>query len=164
VLGLHRHETRRAARLSRRRTRNSSQIAADYALTQSAWEQPDAPSRVQQDNSEEALARVVNEIVDTVGLDGTQKVLEVGCGDGRISQRLLPYVAELSAFDASTRLVAMAEGRLAGCKVWQQSFLDPMPLGFDVVVSFQCRGPPSAVSQVPSKRPTWRPGGTYGDT
>jgi cyclopropane fatty-acyl-phospholipid synthase-like methyltransferase len=117
-------------------SRSPSQIAADYELTSSTWEQPEASERVQQDNSHAALRRVVDEIVDTVGLDGTQRVLDVGCGDGRVTQRLLPYVAELSAFDGSARLAAAAQRRLVGCEVWQQSFLDPMPSGFDVVLSF----------------------------
>jgi 2-polyprenyl-3-methyl-5-hydroxy-6-metoxy-1,4-benzoquinol methylase len=79
----------------------------------------------------------VDEIVGTVGLNGTQHVLEVGCGDGLVTQRLLPSVASLSAFDASERLLGSAQRRLVGCEVWQQSFLDPMPSGFDVVLSFQ---------------------------
>jgi SAM-dependent methyltransferase len=140
--------------------RPSSEAAGDYHLTELWWEQPDA--QVHGDVSDEALNSFGNEIVDVTGLDGRQRVLEIGCGDGRVSERLLPHVAALSAFDFSQHLVASAQRRLAGCEVWRQSFLDPMPSGFDVVMSFgvlQYAHPNDLVPLLRNSLASARPGG-----
>jgi cyclopropane fatty-acyl-phospholipid synthase-like methyltransferase len=113
---------------------DASENARHYARAQSNWERPDYV--VHSGLTDEWLRRYADTIVDVTGLNGTQRVLEIGCGDGQVSELLLPHVASLSAFDFSSRLVAAAQQRLPGCDVWQQSFLDPMPSGFDVVFSF----------------------------
>jgi len=51
--------------------------------------------------------RAIHDLIDFSGLD----VVEIGCGDGRLTQRYANTAASVLAFDPAEPLVALAKGR-----------------------------------------------------
>lgn len=56
--------------------------------------------------------QLVTALVDALGLDGTGRLLDVGCGPGSLTLLLAPYVAEAIGIDADPDMLAEAD-RLA---------------------------------------------------
>jgi trans-aconitate 2-methyltransferase len=108
------------------------------ALAHDAWQGADYArhSSLQEARAEEVLSRLV--------LHGDEQVLDVGCGDGRLSARiaaLLPSGTVLGV-DASADMVAFARSKFAGSEWPNLRFevADARRLGwqqrFDLLVSF----------------------------
>lgn len=53
--------------------------------------------------------------LDALMLDGTQDVLEIGVGTGRLAVRIAPEYASFTGIDISEKSVARAAQHLAGC-------------------------------------------------
>lgn len=55
-------------------------------------------------------------VLETVPLEGSERVLDAGCGSGRLAEELLKRLpsGELVALDSSPRMLAEARARLAG--------------------------------------------------
>lgn len=86
------------------------------------WDAPtyDRTSEPQQAWALDVLARLV-------GIADDASVLDVGCGSGRVAERLLALVprGRLLAFDQSAEMVALARERLGDrARVWCQDVLD----------------------------------------
>lgn len=80
----------------------------------------DVTSQPQQSWAKDVLARLG-------GIDPAATILDVGCGTGRVTERLLELVPDgaVLALDASQDMVAIARARLGDrVRVWQQSALD----------------------------------------
>lgn len=64
------------------------------------------------------LARVTDEIVRTIGrwglLTPERRVLDLGCGIGRIAAALAPHVAQVTGIDVSGAMIELAAKRLSG--------------------------------------------------
>jgi SAM-dependent methyltransferase len=78
------------------------------------------------------------EIAPALGLDGTQRLLDVGCGPGSLTRVLAPHVAEAIAIDADAEMLAAAPG-LANVR-WKHMRGEDLPgdLGpFDIVTFAQ---------------------------
>jgi len=52
---------------------------------------------------------VANAFVETLGLDGTQRLLDVGCGPGSLTLQLAPLVSVAIGVDADPDMIAAAE-------------------------------------------------------
>jgi SAM-dependent methyltransferase len=52
---------------------------------------------------------VANAFVQTLGLDGTQRLLDVGCGPGSLTLQLAPHVAVAIGVDADPEMIAAAK-------------------------------------------------------
>jgi trans-aconitate 2-methyltransferase len=80
----------------------------------------DQSSQPQQAWASDVLARLE-------GIDGDGRILDVGCGTGRVTELLLALVpnGRVLAVDASQEMVALARERLADrAEVWCQDTLD----------------------------------------
>jgi trans-aconitate 2-methyltransferase len=60
------------------------------------------------------LERIGREVLDRLSLDGTETVLDAGCGSGRVTQALLERLPDghLIGVDGSPEMIAAARGRL----------------------------------------------------
>ena len=56
----------------------------------------------------------LSHLVGLCGLRAEDRVLDIGCGIGRIEKYLAPRVGEMCAVDVSGRMIARARERLAG--------------------------------------------------
>ena len=77
-------------------------------------------------------------IPDALGLDGTQRLLDVGCGPGSLTVLLAPHVAEAIGIDADAEMIAAAP-KLANVE-WRHMAAEDLPadLGrFDLVTFAQ---------------------------
>jgi SAM-dependent methyltransferase len=81
-------------------------------------------------------------LVDTLGLDGTGRLLDVGCGPGSLTLLLAPHVAEAVGVDADSGMLAQAARRAAeqGARnvSWHRLRAEDLPAGLGTfrVVTF----------------------------
>ncbi len=87
------------------------------------------------------LGRVYRDFARTVTLQGSDNVLEFGCGSGGVAERLMPRLPDgaLTAVDISPPMVRIAERRLqryahARCLVGPIETLSLQDAAFDLVV------------------------------
>ncbi|GAA1848231.1 class I SAM-dependent methyltransferase [Asanoa iriomotensis] len=74
-----------------------------------------------------ALATAIR---DALGLDGTGRLLDVGCGPGSLTLLLAPLFAGAVGVDADPGMLAEAARRDAGASVhWRQSRAEDLPAG-----------------------------------
>ena len=85
--------------------------------------------------------RMVNRLVDFIGKD----VLEIGCGDGRLTRRYADRAASVLAIDPSEALIALAEEHtpdpVRSVVTFQTADIttfEPPEATFDVVVLAWC--------------------------
>lgn len=57
---------------------------------------------------------MAEQVLDRLALDGTERVLDAGCGSGRVTELLLERAAEVVAVDAAPSMVEAARARLNG--------------------------------------------------
>jgi trans-aconitate methyltransferase len=62
---------------------------------------------------------LVDDIVSHFGLDGTGRLLDLGCGPGSLTFRLAPHVAEVVAIDADPGMIEEARKADAGNVDWR---------------------------------------------
>jgi len=112
----------------------------------------DAANYVRRSSMQGAMAA---EVLALLHLDGPERVLDIGCGDGRVTSEIASRVQQGSVLgvDASRDMIAFAAGHFAGPNLQFQvanaanlSFHDE----FDVVVSF------NALHWVPDPNPPLR--------
>jgi len=81
-------------------------------------------------------------LFDMVKLDG-QQVLEIGCGDGRLTWRYAHKAAHVTAIDPSAKQIALAREQLAGplaerlefqCIAFEDFAAASAPSFFDVAI------------------------------
>jgi len=87
------------------------------------------------------LGRMYRDFAGGIPLEGSEDVLEFGCGSGGVAERLIPRLAggSLTAMDISPPMVRIAERRLARyanarCLVGSIATLDLADASFDLVV------------------------------
>lgn len=84
--------------------------------------------------------KIETEILDTL-IDPYMQALEVGCGDGYVTEFLSNRVLTVDAFDASPQMIELAKKRLAlksNCYLWQDELPRPSHTPkskYDLVVS-----------------------------
>ena len=77
----------------------------------------------------------------TVGLSSTDKVLEIGCGIGRVGAELAPYVGEWIGCDVSPTMLAHARERLAAqrnVQLVENSGFDLAPIPAETIDVVYC--------------------------
>ena len=68
---------------------------------------------------------MAEQVLDRLALDGTERVLDAGCGSGRVTELLLERAAEVVAVDAAPSMVEAARARLNGrCQVLQSDIAE----------------------------------------
>jgi len=81
-------------------------------------------------------------IADALGLDGSERLLDVGCGPGSLTLVLAPRVREAVGIDADAGMLAEAPRQAADAKnvTWRQLRAEELPAGlgrFDLVTFAQ---------------------------
>ena len=79
-------------------------------------------------------------IPDALGLDGSERLLDVGCGPGSLTNLLAPHVAEAVGIDASGEMVDAAAGVAAPNALFLRLRAEDLPAGlgrFDLVTLAQ---------------------------
>jgi SAM-dependent methyltransferase len=108
-----------------------------------------------------ALAAAVR---DELGLDGTGRLLDVGCGPGSLTTVLAPLFASAVGVDADAGMLAEAARRSPGVE-WQQLRAEELPadLGTFRVVSFAQSFHWMDQPVVAGKNTVWPPGANGGE-
>jgi len=117
-----------------------------------------------------AVERVHDALAAAVVGRAGNRVIEIGCGTGALTARLVARGAEVTAFDQNAAMMAQAEARLAGRAAGRVSFvertaaeIDGLPAGSaDAVVASLCLSEMSADERVfvlGAARRVLRPGG-----
>jgi ubiquinone/menaquinone biosynthesis C-methylase UbiE len=72
---------------------------------------------------------LVREIAETAGVGAGDRALEVGCGTGHLTGKLIQYRFELTAVDAAPSMIAIARDRYGDAVDWQvctfEDFVSP---------------------------------------
>jgi trans-aconitate methyltransferase len=72
---------------------------------------------------------LIDDIVSTFGLDGTGRMLDLGCGPGMLTLPLAPHFAEIVAFDADEGMIAEARKSDARNVDWRVGRAEDLPGG-----------------------------------
>jgi SAM-dependent methyltransferase len=132
-----------------------------------AWHDPATPEH--RDMSPRAFEGMAKQILDLARPDGSERVLDVGCGSGHLSAIIRRSVKSLSGIDAVSHRLARAQRALPDASFWCQSFLEPFPGGpYDLIYSFsvlQCCHPRSLQALLDNCVRSLAPGGriVHGD-
>jgi ubiquinone/menaquinone biosynthesis C-methylase UbiE len=79
--------------------------------------------------------RLRQELVDVLEIEPGQRVLELGCGTGQVTERLVAAGAQVLAVDALPEMLAATRRRAPTTAVIHGDILDvPIETGFDAVV------------------------------
>lgn len=106
-----------------------------YEETKELWEMED----IKVHNSEEMnyFNEFFKEIQSIMKLSNKERVLDVGCGDGKIDYFIKNVCKELNGFDFSETKLEKARDLNPNCIYWNQSFLSPYKANnYDVVFSY----------------------------
>lgn len=84
--------------------------------------------------------RAVSDLLDACGVEGSSRILEIGCGTGQLTRHLAPTGAVIRCVEPGPALADIARANLAhfpNVDVTTTTFeeLDVTPKGYDVVVS-----------------------------
>ncbi|MGO9853875.1 MAG: class I SAM-dependent methyltransferase [Acidimicrobiales bacterium] len=84
--------------------------------------------------------RAVSELLDVCGVDGSSRILEIGCGTGQLTRHLAPTGAAIRCVEPGSALADIARANLAGfpnVDIATTTFeeLEVSPRSYDVVVS-----------------------------
>jgi SAM-dependent methyltransferase len=107
----------------------------DYRKGQRLWDDPS--TAVHAEVTPGAFASFADQIVQIAQPTATDRVLDVGCGDGQLSAVMRRYVATLNGFDFAESRVANASRAVPSGEFTAQSFLEPFTGGpYDLIYSF----------------------------
>lgn len=114
--------------------------------------------------------RAAREFLRAAGVDRSQRVLSLGCGDGSIEERLAPHAGEIVGLDLSAVAIEQARARCVAAGIRNATFvavdrLRLEPLGqFDAVAAFAFLhhlADPAIAEVLRGARAALRPGGVF---
>jgi SAM-dependent methyltransferase len=97
--------------------------------------------RASEEELRESAREPVRNLTELAGISAEDRVLEIGCGIGRIGRELAPLCREWTGADMSAKMLGFAEGRLKGLGNVRLVLLNDVSLApfegaaFDVVYS-----------------------------
>lgn len=91
---------------------------------------------LQEDIVPEKWAQKIDVLAEKYGKTSGKKLLDLGCGDGRIDEALFGLGYKITGLDTSRSMLSLAEGRLPS-EIWLEKDITDFDLGndFDVCVS-----------------------------